>query len=256
MYRVSATWPQAGTNAVDTPYTISDGTDELGTVTVDQQSTLNDVYDAGTSWEDLGGPYTVFGNSLVVKLTDLAGGNVMADAVRIEHIAELNKLGGPEDDPANAHIPNVRLRPAVAEEFTLSGGISISRRTIAVVFSDTTTVAEANALLESVGATLAGGEPLINTLFLSLPDDGNLATTMETVQRFNARSWDRDRGSQRAGRIPRASSARGCPSLTRMDLGTGAWRRKQRARADSSAAGVESAILWPTVWRGRGRGRH
>jgi 4-amino-4-deoxy-L-arabinose transferase-like glycosyltransferase len=44
--------------------------------------------EAGTSWEDLGGPYTIIGNTLVIRLTNQANGQVIADAVRVKRLGD------------------------------------------------------------------------------------------------------------------------------------------------------------------------
>ena len=87
-YRVSATWSIGTNRATDSPFTILDGTTTLGTVRMNQEQAPNDFSDRGVAWEDLGGPYQVAGNSLVVQLSDAANEYVIADAVRIERVGE------------------------------------------------------------------------------------------------------------------------------------------------------------------------
>jgi hypothetical protein len=86
-YHVSASWFAHANRASNAPYTIFNGGTALGTVRVSQKVSANDFSDAGTSWEDLGGPYDITGNTLVVSLSDAANGYVIADAVRIERVA-------------------------------------------------------------------------------------------------------------------------------------------------------------------------
>jgi hypothetical protein len=83
-YRVSASWFAHANRASNSPYTVFNGSTVLGTVRVSQKVAANDFSNAGTSWEDLGGPYDITGNTLVVQLSDAANGYVIADAVRIE----------------------------------------------------------------------------------------------------------------------------------------------------------------------------
>jgi hypothetical protein len=83
-YRVSASWFAHANRASNAPYTIFNGSTVLATVRVSQKVAANDFSDAGVSWEDLGGPYDITGNTLVVELSDAANGYVIADAVRIE----------------------------------------------------------------------------------------------------------------------------------------------------------------------------
>ncbi len=94
-YRVSATWSPASNRATNAPYTIADGGSPVAAVPVNQQLAPNDFTDAGASWEDLGaGPYAIFSNTLTVQLSNLANQYVIADAVRIQKVADLPP--GPE----------------------------------------------------------------------------------------------------------------------------------------------------------------
>ncbi|HEX8200561.1 MAG TPA: hypothetical protein VF590_08740, partial [Isosphaeraceae bacterium] len=92
-YRVSATWTPYTNRATDTPFTVLDGGTPLGTVRVNQKLTPDDFSDQGLGWEDLGGPYSTSGTTLVVRLTDAANAQVIADAVRIERIGDLTSTG-------------------------------------------------------------------------------------------------------------------------------------------------------------------
>jgi hypothetical protein len=88
---VSATWQPYVNRVVDAPYTVLDGTAVLATVAVNQQQAPGDFVTDGQACQDLGGAYTVFGSTLVVRLSDQAspGGNyLVADAVRAERIGD------------------------------------------------------------------------------------------------------------------------------------------------------------------------
>jgi hypothetical protein len=88
-YRVSTTWIPASTNAINSPFTISDGATPLATVLVDQQVAPIGFVD-GVMWQDLGGVYNIQGNTLYVQLTSRwADGCPVADAVRIERLVAL-----------------------------------------------------------------------------------------------------------------------------------------------------------------------
>ena len=95
-YRVSATWVPYANRADNAPYTVLDGATPLATVLVNQQQAPAGLSDAGTSWQDLGGPYTVISGSLTVRLGDLADGYLIADAVRIEWIGGPASPAGPQ----------------------------------------------------------------------------------------------------------------------------------------------------------------
>lgn len=86
-YRISATWTTHANRATDAPYTVYNGAASLGTVAINQEQVPNDRSDGGAWWEDIG-TFTVTGNSLVVKLTNVANEYVIADAIRIERIEE------------------------------------------------------------------------------------------------------------------------------------------------------------------------
>jgi hypothetical protein len=88
-YRVSATWSVNSNRATDAPYTVRDGTRALATMDVNQRQAPNDFSDQEASWEDLGGPYTITGQTLVVDLSDAANQYVIADAIRIERVGDL-----------------------------------------------------------------------------------------------------------------------------------------------------------------------
>src|SRR5262249_1954032 len=87
-YRVSATWTQWPDRATNAPYTVLDGSTPLSTVLVNQQVAPLGFTDAGAQWQDLGN-FQVRSGSLVVQLSDLANGNVIADAIRLQWLAPL-----------------------------------------------------------------------------------------------------------------------------------------------------------------------
>jgi hypothetical protein len=85
MYRVSATWSTNPNRATNAPYTILDGMTSLGTVTVNQQLAPDDFSTLGSDWEDLM-TVQITGDTLVVQLSNLADGFVVADAIRIQPV--------------------------------------------------------------------------------------------------------------------------------------------------------------------------
>jgi hypothetical protein len=84
-YRVSVTWTPWPDRATNATYTVLDGATSLATVVVNQQVAPSSLTDAGASWQDLG-TFQLRNGTLVVNLSDLANGNVIADAVRLEWI--------------------------------------------------------------------------------------------------------------------------------------------------------------------------
>jgi hypothetical protein len=93
-YRVSATWY---TNPLFTdlwsiaaPFEVSDGPTVLGTSLINTQLVPNDLDDAGSAWEDLG-VFDLTSTTLIVRLfTARDDKYVVADAIRVERIADLS----------------------------------------------------------------------------------------------------------------------------------------------------------------------
>ena len=86
-YQVSATWAEGRDRATNAAFTIGNGTDASAPILVNQQAAPRDFRDGGAFWTRLGGPVAVTDDTLVVKLSDLADGTVVADAVRLERLA-------------------------------------------------------------------------------------------------------------------------------------------------------------------------
>jgi hypothetical protein len=85
-YRVSATWTTDPSRATNVPFSVYQSGTMAGSFAVDQQDAPSTFTAAGVSWQDLGGPVTVTGNTLVVTLSNNANGVVDADAIRIERL--------------------------------------------------------------------------------------------------------------------------------------------------------------------------
>lgn len=89
-YRVSTTFTEEPENGAsdDAMFTVSDVTGVITTASIDQTVAPDDFSDSGVSWEDLGGPFTITGGSIIVELLDTGDGSetVIADAVRIERL--------------------------------------------------------------------------------------------------------------------------------------------------------------------------
>jgi probable HAF family extracellular repeat protein len=83
VYRVSATWTTGTNRATNAPFTVLNGSTPLGTVPVNQRLAPSDLDDLDASWKDLG-IFTIDSGALTVRLTNLANGWVIADAIRIE----------------------------------------------------------------------------------------------------------------------------------------------------------------------------
>ena len=95
VYRVSTTWAPSPARATDAPFTLFDGFTPITSVDVNQQlapSGSPDLMDLGVPWQDLAGHFHVTGDTLFVKLSNDANGYVMADAIRVERVADFPQV--------------------------------------------------------------------------------------------------------------------------------------------------------------------
>jgi hypothetical protein len=147
-YRVSTTWTAFSNRATDAPYTIGgiDGPDV--TFDINQRNSPNDFTESGVNWEDLAIVRTD-GTTLTITLTDLADGNVIADAIRIEELP--------------AHGPEIQLSASGFDVADGAGSISLSgaiggaaSQTIDVVNMGTSTLTLNDATLQASLATIPG----------------------------------------------------------------------------------------------------
>lgn len=96
----------------------------------------------------------------------------------------LSQLPGPPDDPANNHIPDIPFpNPDEADYHFVEDEFAISFREVLLVFQDTTTVQQANALLSSIDAAITGGIPVVALLLIKLPltDLDDMITLITTL---------------------------------------------------------------------------
>jgi len=94
LYRVSSTWTAHPNRASTATYELSDGAVSLGSSVVNQRQAPDDLFAAGALWEDLGPYFRITSGSLTVRLSDAANGVVVADAARVELLANIG--AGPE----------------------------------------------------------------------------------------------------------------------------------------------------------------
>jgi uncharacterized protein (DUF1800 family) len=85
-YQLAATWPAASRQATNAQFTLRNGTKAFAPVTVDQSQSPSSFRDADTTWQKLGDPVRLHGDTLTVALSDQANGLVVADAVRLERV--------------------------------------------------------------------------------------------------------------------------------------------------------------------------
>ena len=84
-YQVLTTWNPQSNRASNSPFSVWGGAGPLATVRLNQQFAASDVTLDGRGWESLG-VYTADSGTLVVKLTDDANGDVIADGVRLVEV--------------------------------------------------------------------------------------------------------------------------------------------------------------------------
>ncbi len=107
-YSVQVTWPAYSNRATNAPYTIFGGTSSLGTYQVNQQvSPVGSTDSTGTAWQQLG-VVSVADGSLTVELSNLANGNVEADAVRIVPVTA--QAGPPAPTGVTATLGPIQAR--------------------------------------------------------------------------------------------------------------------------------------------------
>ncbi len=91
-YRVSATWSAHANRATNAPFTILDGTVQRGNIRVNQELIPQaNVVVNGNNFQDLG-TFDIVNSVLVVKLADNANEFVIADAIRIERVGNIQKV--------------------------------------------------------------------------------------------------------------------------------------------------------------------
>lgn len=112
-YDVQATWVSRSDRGTNVPYTILDGINPVGNVTVDQ--TAVSLTPGQVTWNDLG-TFLITGDVLVVQVTDAANGSVIADAVRVLPIRNVVQVGSLErsltSEQMTAHVTVTQRVPS------------------------------------------------------------------------------------------------------------------------------------------------
>jgi hypothetical protein len=93
-YQVWVTYRISSVNATNAPFTLYNGSTTVRTVRINQRLTPASLQADGARWQSLGNVWINSGR-LVVKLTNAANGQVVADAVRIERVVTSGACGGP-----------------------------------------------------------------------------------------------------------------------------------------------------------------
>ncbi len=92
-YRVSVTYPadpshpEDGSLGTNAPFSVFDDGRLLATRAIDERLAADSFLDAGVFWQDLG-IFAATSHTLTVQLSDQSNGQVMADAIRIEPVAD------------------------------------------------------------------------------------------------------------------------------------------------------------------------
>jgi hypothetical protein len=160
-YELATTWTIHTNRATNAPYSLYNGAASsenlVSTTLVNQQLAPNDFSDSGAAWERIG-VITPTGNTVTVRLSDLANGFVIADAVRI---APTTVVAAPEiavqvdgnhlpDGTGSVAFGTTTVGTAVTKTFTVQnvgtadltlGAISVSSDFTASAFGTTTVAA-------------------------------------------------------------------------------------------------------------------
>ncbi len=89
-YRISTTWSAHPNRATNVPYTIFDGSAKLTTIRINQEQAPSvHVVVNGVNFHDLG-TFDIANSVMAVQISDDADQYVIADAVRIERVGNLN----------------------------------------------------------------------------------------------------------------------------------------------------------------------
>src|SRR5262249_46695141 len=137
-------------------YTVLDGRPALTPVLINQQVAPSGFTDAGAQWQGLGN-CQIRSGSLVVQLSDLANGNVIADAIRLQWLAPLPQGPVVQVSDGSTTIPNTTgsdsfgttfVGTAVSKTFTIT-----NLGTQNVVLTGPITVPAGFTLTSSFGTT-------------------------------------------------------------------------------------------------------
>jgi hypothetical protein len=107
-YRVWVTYRIGSANATNAPFTLYNGSRALRTVRVNQRLTPASLEENGTRWQLLGSA-AINSGKLVVRLTNAANGQVVADAVRIEPIQSSGSLAASSPFGDTVHFASAFL---------------------------------------------------------------------------------------------------------------------------------------------------
>jgi len=93
----------------------------------------------------------------------------------------LTQVPGPPGAPANSYVPDIEFRDPPQEDIVAPSGIPISIRDLIVIFTETATVGQVNALIQSLPAVIVGGNPMGKTLLLRLTGASDLQRVLDAV---------------------------------------------------------------------------
>ena len=187
VYRVSATWSAGQNRDSNSVFAIADGTTALETVYVNQKVAPDDFKSEGARWKDLGSLYTIYGNRLVVTLSDAAEQYVIADAVRIERVgsppppaAEIQVFEGTneiQDDSGVVHFGKISPGNAIAKTFTVKNNgtdnLTVQPVTVPSGFTVTSNL--------GVDSEIPAGETATFVVQLSTASAGTYSGTLQFV---------------------------------------------------------------------------
>jgi archaellum component FlaF (FlaF/FlaG flagellin family) len=184
-YRVWATWTASSTNATNSPFTLQDGS---STVRVSQKGAPSGLTANGARWRLLG-TASIQSGQLVVKLTNAANGQVVADAIRIERVItvtaptpEIGVLMGGAEVACGGSAVNFGARylgDVQTRTFTVTnqGAASLTLSTI-----DPASLPAGFSLVQNIGTTfLTPGETTTFTVQMNAATVGSFTGTISVL---------------------------------------------------------------------------
>jgi hypothetical protein len=124
-YRVWVTYRIGSANATNAPFTLYNGSKAVRTARVNQRLTPASLEDSGTRWQLLGG-VAINSGKLVVRLTNAANGQVVADAVRIERIVSSGSLAA-SAALGGFHVPSTQFASTFWDDATAGSSAATFR---------------------------------------------------------------------------------------------------------------------------------
>ena len=182
-YQVYATWTAASNRANNAPYTLSDGSNPLAVVNMNQQFAPSDATIGGQGWESLG-TYTAASGTLNVSLSDNADGVVVANAVTIVQTQPPSTAPSMVDNSNAAFSEGGSGWQGYSDTTSVNGGFryctaGTGENTATWTFAGVNPTAQ----YQIYATWSAAGNRATNAPY-TISDGGNLLTTVDMNQQF------------------------------------------------------------------------